>query len=296
MKTKTPYRLISIIIINKNELGVEGTLELLTKQEAPLPFEIIVVDASNGALNKIYARFPNVICIPFVSKSTKKITIPEQRNVGIKAAHGDIVVFIDACCDPTKKWLASLTAQIIEGNEKLVAGGTLSTGERTFHDVVYESQKRKKYIDQAPTINLAIDSSVFSKVGYFDENLLYGSDMDFTWRAKNAGYKIRNAPEALITHDWGSLRQELKRAYRYGQAKIKLYRKHNISLATFVHREFALVFYVGFVVGLPITLLSPIYPLFVLLPIVKNFRDSPFKLALINFTTAYGAVRELLAI
>ena len=284
----------SVIIINKNEIGVADTLRLLEKQNVTDDYEVLVVDASDGLLDTVYADYPTIRVIPFKSKTTKKITIPEQRNVGIKAAHGEIVVFIDASCEPGESWLKTLTAPIASEKEAITAGGTLSSGTETFHDVVYRQQLSQAYIDQAPTINLAISMAVFKKIGYFDENLRYGSDMDFTWRARNAGYKIHNVPKALVTHDWGGLKSELKRASHYGQAKIILYRKHHYGLLNFMQREFAMLFYIGFVLLLPLTFWFPLYPLLILVPVLKNLRVSPFKLVLVNMVTAYGAVKELI--
>jgi len=296
--TKRPSRkaiqpVISVVIINKNERDVAVTLKLLTGQEIADPYETIVVDASAGALDDIYDAYPQLRRIDFVSKTGKKITIPEQRNVGVRAARGAIIVFIDASCEPGPDWLATLTAPIRTGEEQITAGGTLSTGTETFHDAVYAAQKQQKYIAQAPTINLAIAREVFAAIGYFDENLRYGSDMDFTWRARAAGLRIRNVPAALVTHDWGNLKTELKRADHYGQAKVILYRKHRYGFGNFVRREFALCFYLGFFVGLPLTIWFPFYPLLIVLPVLKNVRADPFKLVAINIVTAYGAAKEL---
>ena len=66
-------------------------------------------------------RFPKVRWIYFHNKTNKKITIPEQRNLGIKKARGDIIVFIDANCVPRKNWLVELTMPIFKDNENIVA-------------------------------------------------------------------------------------------------------------------------------------------------------------------------------
>ena len=50
--------------------------------------------------------------------------------------------------------------------------------------------------------------------------------MDFTWRITQEAYKIRRNKNAVIYHDWGNLKQEIKRAFRYGEARVRLYKKH----------------------------------------------------------------------
>lgn len=288
-------KLISVIIINKHDRDVDTTLRLLQNQEIDQSFEIIVVDASKGALDDVYAQYSQVRCIPFTTTSTKHVTIPEQRNVGVAAAKGEIIVFIDASCEPGADWLQTLVGPILVDGEMITAGGTLSSDSKTFHDVVYHTQAHQKYLDQAPTINLAIARSVFDTIGYFDENLRYGSDMDLTWRARAAGFNIRNVPDALVTHNWGNLKSELKRANHYGQAKVILYRKHRYGFLRLIRRESTLFIYIGFVLLLPLTFWIPFYPLLILIPILKNLRAHSGNLILINLMTAYGAAKEFIS-
>jgi len=59
-------------------------------------------------------------------------------------------------------------------------------------------------------------------MGFFDEKFNYGPDMDFTWRIPQEAYKIRRNKNAFIYHDWGNLKQEIKKAFRYGEARVRL--------------------------------------------------------------------------
>lgn len=284
---------LSIVIINKNERSVDKTLSLIKVQDSPFSFEVIIVDGSNGRLDDIYKQYPFAKVVNFVSKTNKSITIPEQRNVGVRNARSDIVVFIDAGCEPVKQWLGVLVAPIIRGEESITAGSTYSTGKPTFHDRVANLNKGVKYIKQAPTINLAIHKKVFDKVGYFDEALDYGSDLDFTWRVNTAGVRILNLPDASLLHDWGSVKQELKRGYRYGRAKTRLYRKHHLGLDKLIRNESTLIIYSLFIILLPVVILTPYYLLLLTIPFIKNIidRNSPV-LVIVNLCTALGALRE----
>ena len=55
-----------------------------------------------------------------------RVSIPHQRNVGVAAAHGEIIVFTDAGCRPEPGWLAHLVDPLREGEH--VAGGPYLSG------------------------------------------------------------------------------------------------------------------------------------------------------------------------
>lgn len=285
--------IISIVIINKNDKGIDNTLLLVRGQKIRVPYETIVVDASEEKLNNIYNKYEFIIKIPFKRNTSKSITIPEQRNIGIKHARGRIIVFIDANCKPKLNWLVQLTTPILDNEEYVTAGMTLSEKGKSFHDQRINSTA-KTYLSEAPTINLAISRDVFDKVGLFDEHLNYGSDMDFTRRCILKGYRILQVPSAQITHNWGDLRQETKRSYRYGEAKARLYKTHLEPSSLFVKREFTLVIYSAFIIlFIPATIYFPYYPLLLLLPLLKNINNDPIGIVISNIITAIGALKEI---
>lgn len=218
--------MISIIIIVKNDRGVEMTLEHLHKLHTKYKTEIILVDASEGKLDDIKVKFPLVNWINFKNTKNKRITIPEQRNIGLKNAKGDIIVFTDASCVPEKNWLEELLKPINIENEKIVMGRTGSVNKYTLNDIYHDKLKESKYVSEAPTINLAIAKEVLLNIGIFDEDLEYGSDVDLTWRATENGYSIRYQPKAIVNHDWGTPTDEFKRTYYYGKARTRILLKH----------------------------------------------------------------------
>jgi GT2 family glycosyltransferase len=189
------FQILSSILIIKN-LDFLGIIPVFL-----LKTEILVVDASEGNLYDIKKEFPSVRWIYFHNKKNKKIAIPEQRNLGLKKAKGNIITFIDGNCVPDKNWLIELTKPINDETESIVAGSIKSIGGKTIWDVGEERMNSKKYLDKAPIINIAFKKEIIKKVGFFDEKFNYGSDGDFTWRATDLGYKIRYNKDAIIYHD-----------------------------------------------------------------------------------------------
>ena len=58
-----------------------------------------------------------------------------------------------------------------------------------------------KYVGYAPTCFMMIAADVFKKVGRMDEQFfVYYDDTDFVWRMKQAGIRIRYAPESVVLH------------------------------------------------------------------------------------------------
>ena len=197
---------ISVIVIVKNDRGIENTLAGLVAQKKPAPTEIIVVDASAPAvLADIRAAYPDVQWHQFVPAVSNKTSIPEQRNIGIALARGNVIVFIDANCIPSEHWLVELTKPILDGKETMVAGGVRATDPKAYVNANPENDKNDGYVTSCGTGNLAFKKELWEKAGKFDESFLYGSDVDFTWRCAHLGNKILFVRHAVVTHDWGTL-------------------------------------------------------------------------------------------
>ena len=289
-------RLASIVIINKNDRGIADTLAALQDIDCPIPYEVVVVDASSGKLDDIAAKFPKVKWIPFASRTGRRFTIPEQRNTGVAEAKGDIIVYTDANCIPQKGWLNLLLAPILKGEERIVAGSTMSRNGVTVHDQNRERREGLKYLDECPTINLAFTREAFDKIGAFDERFDYGSDVDFSWRAADLGIKVRYIPEAMIAHDWGKSGDNMKRAYRYGIARARLYKKHPRRWRRLLGPDITALVYPVYLVGLPLTLWFWPYPLLILVPLAKNLQHQPQKVLANHLVYAFGVLRELVRI
>jgi GT2 family glycosyltransferase len=280
----------SIVIVNKDDQGVERTLEALEG----LPdegFEVVVVDASAGRLDHIRRRFPDSIWIDYEHPNRKPRTIAEQRNVGVRSATGEVVVFLDANCVPDAEWLSSLLRPIDGGAESIVVGAVNSRGSRTVHDRVYNVPA---YLSECSTMNLAVKRSVFEQVGTFDESLGFAEDVDFAWRAVAADFRLFYAPDAVVTHDWGSPSQNVERAFRYGVARMRLYRKHPEQLRRLAGPDFSVAAYTLYVAFLPVAFFVPAYLLVLAVPLWRNRRRRPLVMVAYQLCYGLGVLSELL--
>ena len=154
-----------------------------------------------------------------------RVSIPHQRNLGVRESRGDIIVFTDAGCRPLPGWLACLVAALRQ-DESVVAGIHQDPSGAGLYDLPREEILKVKYVRESPTLNYAFRREVFDAVGGFDETFAYGSDVDFCWRLIDIGYRIRLIPDAIVQHDWGTPQRQRRRSYMYGKARAHLYRKH----------------------------------------------------------------------
>lgn len=267
----------AIIVINKNDPGIVQTLSALSQLPLVLAeeAEIVVVDASNGRFDELRDRFPNARWIPFAPLPGRP-SIAHQRNVGIAQTTQDLVVFIDASCVPGPRWLEQLCAPIVAGEETIVAGKHRSTtGQSHRRDLAFERFEGSRYLTEAQTINLAIARSVLTQLGGFDESFRYGSDVDLSWRAVDAGHRIRYAPEAYVSHDWGDVRAETKRSLAYGRARVHLYLKHPNRWRQLLGPDSPVLVYPLLLVMLPLMFRRPRTLSILVIPLIRNRDRQP---------------------
>jgi len=292
-------KMISIIIPVKNDKKIERTIKILKSIPKPEKIEIVVVDASGGNLDFIKKKFPTVKWVNFINKTKKKYTFTEQINLGLKSASGDLIAFIDADCIPHKKWLIELARPIRKEGEDYVTGLVKPLEENSIHEGVWKKIDKKIYRDETGSANSLFRKKIIKEVGYFDESFEAGSDVDFSWRVINKGYKIRYNPKAIIFDHWGNLRQEIKRAGKYSEARVKLYRKHPDRLNNLTKDNkdlftlYAPLFFIYVILIPPMAFIWPYYLLGIVIPIIKNRKVNISRKFLFDFFYGLGILKEL---
>ena len=289
---------VSIVIISKDEQKLDDTLAALNDHlaapevaAAGHEVEVVVIDASDGRLDYVRDNHPRVRWVPFSAPPGIRISIPHQRNAGIRAASGDVIIFTDAGCIPQEGWLVRLLAPITSGEERVTAGPSW-TG-----DNVYSPERGASvptYLTEAATINLAFTRAVADLVGEFDEQFEYGSDVDYTRRMVRAEIPIRFLPEAGVEHDWGDFRRQLKRSVKYGSAAVRLHRKHDAHSWDIFRTQPVPVLYALYLLGLPLAVRYRSYLLVLLVPLWRaRKRPYPVRVVVEHLAQGYGGLREL---
>jgi glycosyltransferase involved in cell wall biosynthesis len=213
-----------VVVLSKDELELAGTLDMLRPQCESLGAQCVVVDASEHRLEAIHEAHPWVTWIDYSGPFWRSSTIPHQRNVGCRAAKGDIIAFCDAGGEPVADWLATITAPLLNGTRTYVCGPVHSKRVGVYS--VINDAADGEVVPSAPSGNIAFLKTMFTQVNGFDERLFYGSDVEFTWRCASAGHPCYQVRDAVMNMDFGSSSLSMRRSWRYGRAFFRMWQLH----------------------------------------------------------------------
>jgi len=153
------------------------------------------------------------------------------QNRAILEARGEVLAFFDDDVTVTPNWLEVTARHFRESNDDAMQGPILFPPElkqeeaflrahhkfRTINFVRYSP--KLKHIKTLTGANMAIRKDVFSRIGYFNEELGPGrsgisEDVEFAGRLLRSGGTIGYEPQAVVYHevDWSRLTEEFFRA------------------------------------------------------------------------------------
>ncbi len=216
--------LISIIIPAYNaEKTIGKTIEALLKQNYPKKkYEIIIIDdGSKDNTCSVVSKYP-------VKMVKIKHSGPAKaRNFGAKKSKGNIIIFTDADCVPSKNWIKNMVEPFKTPDIVGVSGTYKTSNSNKFMakfsgyeiEQRHEKMKKQKYIDFIGTFSAAYKKDVFAKFGGFDTKFKTssGEDPELSFRIAKAGLKMIFQPKAFVYHPhpdtlWRYLKQKYQRA------------------------------------------------------------------------------------
>lgn len=189
--------LISVVTTVRNEEAHLGRLlESLLGQAGP--FEIVLVDADSRdrtvAIAEEFAREHPGLLRVLRHPGSRGI----GRNVGVAAARGELVAFIDGDCFADSGWLERLRAATASG--VVVAGRTVAIGKPRFGQLERVELYQGGFDVTYPSCNLVYERRRFTRLGGFDPRFITAEDIDLNLRAVQGGAVIRYEPEAIVYH------------------------------------------------------------------------------------------------
>ncbi len=166
----------------------------------------------------------------------RRIVVPDPganraRNAGVRASAGDRILICDADDEVSSKWIRCL-AEALTWDD--VAGGPLEYERLSAYDVPrppgHATAELPSLFGRPYVISASIGfrRKVFEATGGFDETFgVGGDDIDFCWRAQQAGFSLGYAPNALVHYRLRSpMRAYFWQQYGYAKGDAHLYAKH----------------------------------------------------------------------
>ncbi|EIL3979059.1 glycosyltransferase, partial [Escherichia coli] len=179
-------------------------------------FEVIVVNGpSTDNTNDVLSRWQDKIKI----RSNPERNLSRSRNIGIEAAAGDLIAFIDDDAIPFLDWFDRIVNYYITSHNFVagVGGPTYYAGTLQFQavDIFVDNfgsgiVNPGKGIKEDPDYRRSLlgTNSVFRRdylveAGGFDEEYDYFLDeTDVCFRLINNGYLINHCPDAYLRHEF----------------------------------------------------------------------------------------------
>lgn len=192
---------LSIILPNWNSLLIGDILCALRRQILDGPTaEILVIgsDAPGLVTEDAAVRF-----IPHPGSTGGA----GDRNIGLREARGQLLLFLDHDCLPAPDWLECHLYRHAHGEQ--VVGGAVTFGSRNYlqladnvsayHDLLpFTAAGPRPYLS---TANLSVSRAVVETTGAMETHLKRAEDLEWTARMRALGYTLYFDPRAVVWHD-----------------------------------------------------------------------------------------------
>lgn len=238
---------ISVVLPVRNERAMLPALidELLKQNYAGDRYELIVVDgrSTDGTADLVRRRYSGKP-IRLRVLDNPRMRSSAGRNIGIRAAVGDVILFLDGHCTLPSRNLLEDTAAILTQTgadclcrwQPLLAPAPTPAGEAI-------AQARAHWLGRAGDAAACDGQSrgwadpasgaatyrrgVFEQVGLFDESFDGREDLEFNTRVRKAGLRACADPHLAVHYQpRKDVRSLFRQMMRNGGARLHLARKH----------------------------------------------------------------------
>ena len=255
--------LVSVVIACPNRSWMlDECLKALAAQTYR-SFEVIVLPDGTDGGSGAPAPVPEDIALSFLP--TGKVRPAEKRNIGIKAAKGEIVAFIDDDAYPDAHWIEYAVRYFGDGTVGAVGGPGVTPpndpflariGGRVYDNWLVSGNYRYRYkaggvrrdVDDYPSCNLFVRKALLDSFGGYRTDFWPGEDTLLCKDIVDSGKRIVYDPWVVVYHHRRALfgphlRQLGRYAFHRGYF-VKRFPSNSLHLSYFVPRLFVLYLFV----------------------------------------------------
>jgi O-antigen biosynthesis protein len=167
--------------------------------------------------------------------STDNLGLSNARNIGLEAATGEIVAYIDDDAYPDRQWLTYLAAAFLGTKHVGIGGPNIAPfGNGPIADCIANAPGGPIHVllsdqeaEHIPGCNMAFRKDALQSIGGFDPQFrVAGDDVDVCWRLQQQAWTLGfHAGATVWHHRRKSVQAYWKQQVGYGRAEAMLERK-----------------------------------------------------------------------
>lgn len=264
--------MISIAIVNYKTLEITlNTIKFVLEKTKNVEYEIIVIDNASGTEE---ARLLEEACREFsgvsVHANATNLGFGKANNQAIKMAKGDYIALLNSDTELTTDSFSKAIAYLEKTPEVGAVGcrlitpdGKLDQGcrrgfptpkaslfyflkahkwlkrpEMDIYKLSHLDEHKISEVDMISGAFMVLPRKVIDEVGMLDERFfMYGEDIDWCYRIKEAGYKVVYNPNlGDVIHYKGASgkKRKFKTLYNFYEAMFLFYNKHYLNKYNFL--------------------------------------------------------------
>lgn len=225
--------MISVLICTWNRGAlIQDTLRSLIETSTLSADEIIVVNGGGKNDCAQTLAYWKERCSYLREIKIENINLANSRNIGLRACQGDLILMTDDDARVFPDWIEQMVRIHAQHPEAGVVGGEVvdaSGNSLLSHIADVTTFPRYGYAQEVrhvPGVNCSFKREVIAQIGEQDLALFRGEDVDYTWRAQKAGWKVLYVPDIKVYHahrpSWKGLYHQ---HHMYGRAYYRVRKK-----------------------------------------------------------------------
>ncbi len=218
---------ISVVVCSCNGSRTIGETLAALENLDYADYEVIVVDDGSTDQTSVVAGRYDVKLI-----RTENNGLSVARNVGMNAATGEIVAYLDDDAYPDPHWLTYLASAFMRTDHAGIGGPNIAPpGDGVIADCIANAPGGPVHVllsdevaEHIPGCNMAFRRERLMAIGGFDPRFsVAGDDVDICWRLQERGWTLGFAPTAVVWHHRrNSIKAYFKQQRGYAEAEALL--------------------------------------------------------------------------